>query len=97
MSVNSEKQFTVHIWENDHLLNSLEIDDPFVHSTIVPKGWRTALRVLFGRCKFRVVVGGSRKAVANVFTSDYTPFPEGPSVANGPESSVNKGADNAAK
>jgi hypothetical protein len=81
--LSNEKQYEFKIWENDNLINSGQIDDPFIHSTIVPKGWRIAWAVLRGKIKYRVHVGGTRAAFRAVFRSDYTPDPEGPKSVMG--------------
>jgi hypothetical protein len=49
------------------------IDDPFIRSTIRPKGWRVALAVLLRRYEVVVRVGGEPAAYGVVFGGDYTP------------------------
>ena len=73
-----EKQYEVQIYENDSTLSLLTVDDPFVHSTVHPRGWRVAWAVLRGKYAIRFHVRGSREAHRVVFRGDYTPDPPGP-------------------
>ena len=58
-------------WE--HLDQNKPLHDPFIHTTIAPRGWRVALAVLRGRYKLFVKVHGTDEAHRAVFQSDYTP------------------------
>jgi len=76
--VTNEKQFTYSIELNGERLSGSEIDDPFIHSTVHLRGFRHAWNALTKGITIRFNVGGTRKAIANVFAADYTPFPDGP-------------------
>lgn len=44
------------VLENGQRIDGGPIADPFIHTTIRPRGLRSALRVLFGRLEFKVHV-----------------------------------------
>lgn len=70
-------QFEVTTRENGTLLRTQTIDDPFVHTTLRPTGWRAAWQVLRGRFELTVDVRGKHDAVYRaVMRADYTPDPE---------------------
>lgn len=70
------KQFEIDIWENNRILSTETIDDPFITTRIRPSGWRAAWAVLFGKLEWRVHVRGKHNAVYRaVMTADYTPDP----------------------
>ena len=79
--ITNEKQFSYSIEINGEHFASGEIDDPFITSRVVIKGWQAAWDALTKGIAVRFHVTGTRKAIANVFSADYTPFPDGPSVA----------------
>ena len=60
-------------WVEEKEIAGHEVDDPFITSTIRPKGWRVAWAVLLGRYRLRVIVDGTPAAYRVVFTGDYTP------------------------
>lgn len=66
------------IWENGKIISEANVDDPFVRTTIVPKGWSAAWLVLRGKLTFQVVVDGTQAAHRVVFRGDYTAEPQGP-------------------
>lgn len=57
-------------------LENRVIDDPFITTTIRPKGWRAALAVLLGRYEIVVRVDGEPAAYRVVFRGDYSPDDE---------------------
>ena len=79
-----EKQYSYRIEEHApgicSVLNEKTCDDPFIRTTIIPRGWKAALLVLRGKLKFRIEVNGTRKAYEIVFGSDYTPDQEEPRI-----------------
>lgn len=48
--------YTVSIAENNRTLSVQSMADPFHNTTIHPRGWKNALRLLFRRYKVNVVV-----------------------------------------
>lgn len=64
--VESRQRYSVAVWENDSLLDRHPITDPFIHTTVRPRGWRLALMVLFGRYELRVAVNGDPEIVEHV-------------------------------
>lgn len=77
--IHAEPQYTVRTYEDDHLLNTQPIFDPFVHATIVfHLGRWDALKALFKPLRKRWVVNvdGSREASHVVFGGDYTELPQ---------------------
>ena len=64
-------------------LSTQTISDPFIRTTIRPRGWRVALAVLLRRYELVVNVGGEAAAFRVVFRGDYTPDLPGPPVVMG--------------
>ncbi len=48
-------------------LTDMLIEDPFITTSVRPRGWRAALAVLFGRYEIRLHVKGSRDSLRRVF------------------------------
>lgn len=74
--IDNTKQFSYSIEVNGENIKRDDIDDPFITSTVVIKGFKAAFDALFKGIKIRFHVSGTRKAIANVFSADYTPFTE---------------------
>lgn len=72
----NQGQFNVKVWEGDRLLNTQQIDDPFIRTVIKPHGWRAFWALLTGQMVYTVSVTGNHNAVYRaVMTADYTPDP----------------------
>lgn len=66
----TEDRYSVAVWENSALVNRRAIHDPFVHTTIRPRGLRVLLGVLLGRYEVRVVVNADTETVERVLELD---------------------------
>lgn len=73
--VGNAGQYEVKTWENDHLIRTQTIDDPFAYTTLVPRGWRAAWAVLRGKLRLAVSVTGTNASHRVVFQGDYAPEP----------------------
>lgn len=62
--------YTVECRENGRRLSIEPIPDPFINTTIRPRGWRVALAVLRRRYSVTVVVGGDSATVERVLELD---------------------------
>jgi hypothetical protein len=69
-------QFEQTTEENGRLIHTQVIDDPFIRTTLRPRGWRTAWQVLRGKFELVIRVNGKHNAVYRaVLAADYTPDP----------------------
>lgn len=64
------EQFTVETYVNGERIGERAIHDPFIHTTVVLRGWRHAWRALFGEIKVQVSVSGSQGAQRAIMTLD---------------------------
>lgn len=62
--------YTIEIRENDRRLSLEPLVDPFINTTVHPRGWRVALAVLCRRYKVSVHVDGDRERVEEVLKLD---------------------------
>jgi hypothetical protein len=69
--VNHEGQYRIVIEENDRVVTDKTISDPFITTTLIPKGLGAAFLVLFGKLKLVVNVRGSIGAHRVVFGGEY--------------------------
>lgn len=64
------EQFIVGTWVNDEPIRNLSVHDPFHTTTVHLRGWRHALRCMFGGLRVRVSVRGSDGAVSAIMQLD---------------------------
>jgi len=83
---NHEKQYRIIVRENGVLIDDQQLDDPFITTSLRPKGWRAAWDALRGRMILNVSVRGTDAAHRIVFTGDYSPGIGGAAVSVGIES-----------
>lgn len=62
--------YEVEVRENDRRVSIERIVDPFIHTTIHPRGWRNAVRLLFRRLTFTVIVSGDSEIVERILELD---------------------------
>lgn len=62
------RDYTVETRENGRRIRLQRTEDPFIRTTITPRGWRVALAVLLRRYSVEVEVDGSRETIAHVMS-----------------------------
>jgi hypothetical protein len=65
-----QQRYSVAVWENGTILDRHPITDPFIRTTVRPRGWRVALMVLLGRYEVRVTVSADSETVERVLELD---------------------------
>lgn len=62
--------YRIEVRENGHVMDARAIVDPFIHTRIVPRGWRAAWNALWGRTEFTVVVDAEPEIIEQVLELD---------------------------
>lgn len=76
--ISSVGQYLCTVAQNEKTVMSQPLDHPFIVSTVSVKGFRAALRVLFGGIQIVTRVQGSPAALKVVLSGDYTPAEKEP-------------------